>query len=165
MGKTQGSGLSGDWTGGKHRMQGILCPPQHPTCFQGEPRTPLASPPSWGFLPPSGPMPPRLPGRRWVPGMEKRGEALRGAELSRGAGTEQSDPHTQSGSCAGPPLPAPISPQSDGLPSPLFTLYPHFLFQLKGGGGKLMPAEVLATLKDTGTDIAPILQMWKLRPR
>lgn len=42
-----------------------------------------------------------------------------------------------------PSPPAPISPQSDGLPSPLSTLYPHFLFQLKGDGGKLILAEVL----------------------
>lgn len=55
----------------------------------------------------------------------KGGEDLRGAGLSRGEGTEWSDPHVQSGQlCWSFPvlLPGPISPQSDSLPSPLFTL-------------------------------------------
>ena len=90
----------------------ILCPPQHPTHFRGSHGHP------WHCLPPGGScdhlglcLQGCQPGRRWVHGMEKRGEALSGAELSRGEGTEQSDPHTQSGSCAGP--------------SPSFSASPH----------------------------------------
>lgn len=92
---------------------------------------------------------------------EKGREDLRGARLPRGEKTEQSDPHAHSLSLP----PGPVSPQSGRFPRPLCICCVYFPFQRRGGGRKPASAEVLTTLKDTGTNTAPILQMCKLRPR